>query len=151
MSFDFMLQGNGAQDSFAAALDGTNILSLAANLIQTNVDMNSGPIEVSQYAGQQVELFLGIVGGTSTNASLTVSNFQFYAMPAPALQAQASGTNLVVSWPVWATGYALETSASLSGTNSWAPVTNVPAIIGFQYTVTNAVSAGSRFYRLYQP
>ena len=150
MSFDFMLQGNGAQDSFAAALDGTNILSLASNLIQTNVDMNSGPIEVSQYAGQQVELFLGIVGGTSTNASLTISNFQFYAMPAPSLQAQASGTNLVISWPVSANGYALETSASLTGTNSWAPATNVPAIVGFQYTVTNAISGGSQFYRLYQ-
>jgi pimeloyl-ACP methyl ester carboxylesterase len=150
MSFDFMLEGNGAQDSFAAALDGTNILSLAANLIQTNVDLNSGPIEVSQYAGQQVELFLGIVGGTSTNASLTASNFQFYAMPAPALQAQASGTNLVVSWPVWATGYALEASGTLEGTNAWTPLTNTPAIINFQNTITNAISGRSQFYRLQQ-
>jgi hypothetical protein len=71
-------------------------------------------------------------------------------MPAPSLQAQASGTNLVISWPVSANGYALETSASLTGTNSWAPATNVPAIVGFQYTVTNAISGGSQFYRLYQ-
>ncbi|MGD0263112.1 MAG: hypothetical protein ABSD29_25380 [Verrucomicrobiota bacterium] len=71
-------------------------------------------------------------------------------MVPPSLQAQAFGTNLVVTWPVSANGYALETCASLAGTNSWTPVTNVPAIVGFQYTVTNALSAGRQFYRLYQ-
>jgi hypothetical protein len=148
MSFDFVLQGDGQQDSFAAALDGTNILSLATSLIQTNVTINSGPVDVSQYGGQQVQLFLGIVGGTSTNASLAVSNFQFYGMPAPELQIQALGTNLVITWPVWANGYALETCTSLTGTNSWASVTNVPAIVNFQNTVTNVISADSGFYRL---
>jgi pimeloyl-ACP methyl ester carboxylesterase len=78
MSFDFMLQGDGNSDSFQAAVNGTNILTLETSLIQTNVTLNSGLIDISQYAGQtNVELFLGVVGGTSTNAELTVSNFQF--------------------------------------------------------------------------
>jgi hypothetical protein len=110
--------------------------------------MNSGPIGVSQYAGQRVELFLGIVGGTSTNASATVSNFQFYSFMPPVLQAQAYGSNLAITWPVTADGYALETSTTLTGTNTWAAVTNVAAIVDFQNTVTNAVTGGSRFYRL---
>jgi hypothetical protein len=150
MSFDFVLQGDGQQDSFAAALNGTNILSLATSLIQTNVALNSGPIGVSQYAGQQVELFLGIVGGTSTNASVAVSNFRFYAMPAPALRAQVLGTSLIVSWPVWATDYSLEASSTLTGTGVWTPITNAPVIVDFQNTITNEISAGSRFYRLHQ-
>jgi hypothetical protein len=66
----------------------------------------------------------------------------------PSLQARLSGNNLIVTWPISEDGYALETSSSLTGTNSWAPVTNVPAIVDFQNTVTNQVSAGSRFYRL---
>ena len=37
MSFNFMLQGNGNNDSFQAALNGTNVLSLETILIQTNV------------------------------------------------------------------------------------------------------------------
>lgn len=148
MSFDFALQGDGQQDSFAAALNGTNILSLATSLIQTNVALNSGPIGMSQYAGQQVELFLGIVGGTSTNASVAVSNFRFYAMPAPALQAQVLGTSLVVSWPVWATDYSLEASSTVTGAGVWTPITNAPVIVDFQNTITNEISAGSRFYRL---
>jgi hypothetical protein len=148
LSFDFLLQGDGQTDSFAAALNGTNVLAVAANLIQTNVTLGSGLIGVSQYSGQQVELFLGIVGGTSTNAAITVSNFRFYRFMPPVLQVQAYGSDLVITWPIAADGYALETSTSLTGTNSWAPVTNVPAIVDFQNTVTNEISAGSRFYRL---
>jgi hypothetical protein len=130
------------------ALGGTNLLSLAMSLIQTNTTLTSGLIGVSQCAGQTVELFLGIVGGTSTNASLTVNGISFYAVVPPSLQAQAYGTNLVITWPVSADGYTLEFSTSLTGTNSWGAVTNVPAIVDSQYTVTNAISAGSRFYRL---
>jgi hypothetical protein len=148
MSFDFLLQGDGQSDSFAAALNGTNVVLVAANLIQTNVMLNSGSIDMSQYSGQQVELFLGIVGGTSTNAWITVTNLQFLGFMPPSLQAQLSGNNLVVTWPISEDGYALETSSSLTGTNSWAPVTNVTAIVDFQNAVTNQVSAGSRFYRL---
>ena len=148
MSFDFVVQGDGQDDSFAVAVGGTNVLSLAMSLIQTNVNLSSGLIRVSPWAGQTVELFLGIVGGTSTNASLTVGGITFYGVVPPSLQAQAYGTNLEVRWPVSADGYGLETSTSLIGTNSWAPVTNAPAIVDFQNTVTNPISAGSRFYRL---
>jgi hypothetical protein len=150
MSFDFMLQGNGNQDSFQAALQGTNILSLEASLIQTNVTLNSGLINVSQYAGTNVALFLGIVGGTSTNAQLTVSDIQFYSAALPALQAQVLSNKLIASWPLSAAGFTLQTSTNLTATNSWTTVTNVPAIVNLQNAVTNPVSGGMRFYRLKQ-
>jgi hypothetical protein len=148
MSFDFMLQGNGNNDSFQAALNGTNILSLETSLIQTNVTLNSGLIAISQYAGQQVELFLGIVGGTSTNAALTVSDFQFYVTLPPSLQIQLSGTNVVLTWPLSGAGYVLQSANKLTPSISWTTVTNVPVIVNFQYTVTNQISSGSLFYRL---
>ena len=148
MSFDFMLQGNGNNDSFQVALNGTNVMSLETSLIQTNVLLNSGMIDVSQYAGQQVTLFMGIVGGTSTNAALTVSNFQFYVVLPPSLQIQLAGTNVVVTWPLSAAGYVLQSANKLTPPVSWTTVTNVPVIVNFQYTVTNQISSGSRFYRL---
>ncbi len=148
MSFDFMLQGNGNNDSFQVALNGTNVMSLETSLIQTNVTLNSGMIDVSQYAGQQVTLFMGIVGGTSTNAALTVSNFQFYVALPPSLQIQMAGTNVVLTWPLWAANYSLETTSTLGMINSWIVVTNAPSIVNFQCTVTNQISGGSRFYRL---
>jgi uncharacterized repeat protein (TIGR03803 family) len=150
MSFDFMLQGNGNQDSFQAALQGTNILSLETSLIQTNVTLNSGLINVSQYAGTNVALFLGIVGGISTNAQLTVSDIQFYSVALPALQAQVLSSKLIASWPLSASGFTLQTSTNLTATNSWTTVTNVPAIVNLQNAVTNPVSGGMRFYRLKQ-
>ena len=109
MSFDFMLEGDGNQDSFQAALNNQNIFTLETVLIQTNVGMNSGMIGVSQYAGQQVQLFLGIVGGTSTNLTATVGNILFYSAAPPTLQIQLAGTNVVLSWPLWAANYSLET------------------------------------------
>jgi hypothetical protein len=119
-------------------------------LIQTNVTMSSGMIDVSQYAGQQAELFFGIIGGTSTNASVTISDIAFYVSLPPSLQIQLAGTNVVVSWPFWAAGFVLESANKLAPPISWATVTNVPVIVNFQYTVTNQVSGGSRFYRLAQ-
>jgi hypothetical protein len=105
-------------------------------------------LNVSQYAGQQVELFLGIVGGTSTNAALTVSNFQFYVTLPPSLQIQLAGTNVVLTWPLSGAGYVLQSANKLTPPISWTTVTNVPLIVNFQYTVTNQIASGSRFYRL---
>jgi len=148
MSFDFMLQGNGNNDSFQAALNGTNVLSLETVLIQTNVTLNSGLIDVSQYAGTNVELFLGIVGGTSTNAQLTVSDLQFYSAALPSLQAQPGGGNLMLSWPLSAQNFSLQTTTNLADPNSWVTLTNVPAIVNLQNAVTNPVFGGAQFYRL---
>jgi pimeloyl-ACP methyl ester carboxylesterase len=148
LSFDFMLQGDGAGDSFAVALNGTNVFSLATSLIQTNVTMNSGLIDVSSYAGQNAELFLGIVGGASTNTILTVSGIRLYSVMPPLLQAQMSGNNFVLTWPLSAAGYVLQTSTNLTDTNSWTAIPNVPAIVNLQNTVTNPISGGAQFYRL---
>jgi pimeloyl-ACP methyl ester carboxylesterase len=148
MSFDFMLQGDGNNDSFQAALNGTNVLSLETVLIRTNVTMNSGLIDVSRYAGTNVELFLGIVGGTSTNAQLTVSDIQFYSAALPLLQAQAGGGNFALSWPLSAANFSVQTTTNLTDPNSWVTLTNVPAIVNLQNAVTNPVSGGAQFYRL---
>jgi hypothetical protein len=150
MAFNFMLQGNGKQDSFQVALNSNNLMTVETVLIQTNVTMSSGMLDVSQYAGEQAELFFGIVGGTSTNAIVTISDIAFYVTLPPSLHIQLAGTNVVVSWPFWAAGFVLETTDKLRATNSWTAVTNVPEVVNFQYTVTNQMSGGSRFYRLAQ-
>ncbi len=148
MSFDLMLQGDRNNDSFQAALNGTNVLSLETVLIRTNVTMNSGLIDVSQYAGTNVELFLGIVGGTSTNAHLTVSDIQFYSAALPSLQSQAGGGSFALSWPLSAQNFSLQTTTNLADPNSWVTLTNVPAIVDLQNAITNPASDGARFYRL---
>jgi hypothetical protein len=143
-----MIQGDWQSDSLAAAFNGTNVLSLPGSQIETNILFSSGSIDVSAFAGQTNEFFIGIVGGTSTNAQLTVENLAFSISSPPSLQAQMSGGNLMLSWPLSAADYVLQTSTNLTDTNSWTAVPIVPAIVNLQNAVTNPVSDGARFYRL---
>jgi hypothetical protein len=150
MSFNYQIQGDWQGDALAAALNGTNVLYLPGNEIQTNAVFSSGAIDVSAYAGQTNEFFIGIVGGTSTNAQLTVENLTFTIPTPPSLQAQANGGNVLLSWPMTAQNFSLQTTTNLADPNSWTTLPNVPAIVNLQNAVTNPVSGGVQFYRLKQ-
>ena len=148
LSFDYMIHGDWQSDSLAAAFNGANVLSLPGSQIETNILFCSGSIDVSAYAGQTNEFFIGIVGGTSTNAQLTVEHLAFSISSSPMLQAQVSGNGAVLSWPLSTANYVLETSTNLMATNSWTTITKIPAIVNFKNTITNAISEPNRFYRL---
>jgi hypothetical protein len=68
--------------------------------------------------------------------------------PAPALSLSRSGTNTVVSWPATFVGFTLQSATNLSPVVSWTPASPSPVIVNNQYTVTNASTAGAKFYRL---
>jgi len=148
MSFNYVIQGDWQSDSLAAAFNGTNVLLIAGNEIQTNVTFSSGAIDVSDFAGQTNEFFIGIVGGTSTNAQLTVENLAFAVSTPPLLQAQLSNGSLMLSWPMSSQNFSLQTTTNLADPDSWVALTNVPAIVNLQNAVTNPVSGGAVFYRL---
>lgn len=116
--------------------------------MEEGVPLSSGPIDVSPWAGQTVELFFGLMGGTSTNASLTVSGIRFYGLAPPALEISSEPNQCIVRWPWSATGFVLESTEALRGTNAWREVTNTPVVVDFLNTVTNDLSGESRFYRL---
>jgi hypothetical protein len=150
LSFDYTIQGDWQSDSLAAAFNGTNVLSLPGNEIETNILFSSGSIDVSAFAGQTNEFFIGIVGGTSTNAQVTVENLAFSVSLPPSLQAQTGNGSLILSWPLSAANFSLQTTTNLVDPNSWVTLTNVPAIVNLQNAVTNPVSGGAQFYRLKQ-
>lgn len=148
MSFDFKVQGDWKDDSLAAALNGTNVLLLAGSLLETNLLMNSGTIDVAAYAGQTNELFVGILGGTSTNAELTIQNVRFLSPAQPSLQVRAIGGDVLLSWPVWAQDFSVQSTTDFTDANSWTTLANVPAIVDSRNTVTNVIESGAKFYRL---
>jgi hypothetical protein len=102
-------------------------------------------------------LFLyGVAGGSNTlnldgiivNGPTNGSSYFFAAkIDGPVLNVQSLGAQVVISWPTNAVGLSLESITDLSSGN-WSPVTNAPAVVGDQYSVTNNVSIGSQFYRL---
>ncbi len=67
--------------------------------------------------------------------------------PVP-FDAGRSGNNLVLSWPTNAPGFTLQSTLDLAPPVIWVDVTNAPALLGAQWTVTNSFSGGAQFYRL---
>ena len=65
----------------------------------------------------------------------------------PALSATRLGSDLLLSWPTNFTGFTLETATNLPPT-SWTSNSIPPAIVNGQWTVTNAIAGGKKFYRL---
>jgi len=47
--------------------------------------------------------------------------------------------------------FTLQSLNFLSTSNTWLPVTNVPAVINLRYVVTNDASSGAHFFRLFKP
>lgn len=70
------------------------------------------------------------------------------SITAPGLQTVLSGSNVIFSWPGWATNYHLEATSNLAALNSWTSVTNVPVLVNSQNTVTNSLTLPARYYRL---
>jgi len=68
----------------------------------------------------------------------------------PKLAITAAGGAVVISWPVAATGFILEQTHDLAA-GSWTAVTNAPAVVSYNYILTNTPTATATFYRLHQP
>jgi pimeloyl-ACP methyl ester carboxylesterase len=148
LSFDFTFTGNAGNDVLTTAIGGTNVFALEAQFIPQNQKLNSGAIPVVRWAGQNVELFLGLVGGSSSNATVTIDALRFYQLVPPNLSISISGNAAVISWPVSGQGYVLEYANTLTGTNSWNAVTNTPVASGLWNVVTNPIAGERAFYRL---
>lgn len=149
--FDFSLSGDGASDRVVAGINASNLFSLATQFIATNTAMSSGPLPVERWAGQDLELFIGVAGGTSTNALLSVSGIRFLSLPLPLLVARNSGPNAVVSWTEASPGFVLEYATNLTATAaSWSVITNVAGYVG-QRVFTNQTAPSGGFYRLRRP
>ena len=61
-----------------------------------------------------------------------------------------SGTNVVLTWPTNAAGFALQSTANLTPPATWNPVSPAPTVISNQYEVTNGTASAHMFYRLSQ-
>jgi uncharacterized repeat protein (TIGR03803 family) len=69
-------------------------------------------------------------------------------VPAPRLNIAESGSQILLSWPAWASDLRLQQTSDL-GTGKWTPVTNSPVVVNQQNEVTLMPAAGGNtFYRL---
>jgi len=78
----------------------------------------------------------------------TVRGGVVLASAAPVLQISLSGSQVVLTWPVSASDYVLETASGLGLGASWVPSTNGVVTVGLQFVLTNSLDAATAFYRL---
>jgi len=68
-----------------------------------------------------------------------------YVQPSVSLTRIGSGN--LVRWPAWATDYQLQSQSNLTA-SSWAAVTNLTSLVGYDTVLTNISSDATRFFRL---
>ena len=90
-------------------------------------------------------------GLTLTNSSSGRDAFVVRVDGPPRLRVGQSSEQFIVAWPAWASGYQLQSSFTLGGTDSWAVVTNVAVITGEQRQVSPGAAGQRHFFRLRSP
>ncbi len=72
------------------------------------------------------------------------------SVPAPSLSIELSGSDVVLSWPSWASDLRLQQTSDLTSSN-WIGATNSPVVANLQNQVILAPApSGNTFYRLSQ-
>jgi pimeloyl-ACP methyl ester carboxylesterase len=148
MTFDFQLSGDGSNDCLVFGIDGTNQFTLETRFIPQDVPLNSGLLNVKPWSGRSVELFFGVLGGSSTNATVTVDGLRFFAAVPPRLEFARSPEGLSLSWPISASDFTLETRNEVSGNGPWTPTSQATNVVNFRYTLSQPVTGPRAFYRL---
>jgi len=72
----------------------------------------------------------------------------FFIEPAPTLQLTLVSSQIVLSWPSWATNFVLEASSHLGQGSAWFAVTNPVTISNDNFVETNSIDSEAAFYRL---
>ena len=149
MAFDFTVTGDPVEDSVACAVNGQNIFTLPAKFSPDGSPVSTDMMDISAYAGQSVELFFGLVGGTSTNCQVAVDGIRFITIPEPKIGLSDMGANVAIKWPAAAMGWILETSTTLAP-ESWqaVPTTTGVAVASGVSTLQVPKTQTMQFFRL---
>ncbi len=154
----FTLKVASSGNAYTIIGDGVNTLDSSGSYSYSEINSTTGMIQINDSGVGVATTYFAFstpTAGVFAIKSAAASSYQIgnfvmadaVTLP-PLLQAQAAGNNFVLTWPVSAQNFNLQTTTNLANPNSWMTLTNVPAIVNLQNVVTNPVSDGARFYRL---
>lgn len=91
----------------------------------------------------------------STGLNDVADNYEISSMsislgPVLDIQADGTGTNVVLTWPGWASAYNLESATNLGPQAPWTPVSTSPVLVNGQNVLTNPAAGAQQFFRLQQ-
>jgi hypothetical protein len=138
-SYDIEGGSIGISPSFGVAIDGTFLFEAAPH------DYSWHDFAFSYRAASSAAV-LSVVA--QINGAANVYRIDNIAMqPAPSVAVQAVGTSIILSWATNAVGFSLQ-SATNFNTSHWVAVTNTPAVIGTNYSVTLNAAQRAQFFSL---
>ena len=145
--------------------DSTNKASFVFLTTRTIAIESGGPS--SEFGGQSITQTNNIIYGNEGNGTIEFrgaftqiswtnpvyeDSYGFTlgapVFSAPSLQIKITNNLAILMWPESPQGFSLQSTTNLTVRNSWTTLTNVPAIVNSQNTITNPVSKGPKFYRL---
>ena len=88
--------------------------------------------------------------GTTQGGGSSGSGVVFSLSLLPQLAVIPSGTNLILTWPAYATGFTLQFTTNLASPATWTAVSPGPVFVNGLNTVTNPATGAQQFYRLSQ-
>ncbi len=149
MAFDFTVSGDPVDDRLACAVDEQNVFTLPAKFVVEGEPLSTDLLDVSAYAGETIEVYFGLVGGTSTNCEVAIDGLRFITVPPPKIALAPAGANVAIKWPAAASGWVLESSDSLA-LASWQTVSMASGVTldSGVATLEELMSGARKFYRL---
>jgi probable HAF family extracellular repeat protein len=93
MSLDFTFDNLSPNDFLSVGINDTSLFALEDQFGTNGVTTNTGLLNVSQWAGENVQLFLGLNASDGNNAggTVTIDNIQFESVPEPGCASLAAG------------------------------------------------------------
>lgn len=159
----------GAQTHFAIVYD---VPAAAAHLYINGVRAVSGAVTLPLSVVEDINVYLGRSAWTDSFFNGRYNEFRIYdgvlagadiaatfaagpdalpdtnPDPTPSITVGLVGGNVELSWPATATGFVLETSATLGTTASWTAVATTPTEADGVKKVTLTPASGTAFFRL---
>ena len=118
--------------------------------VSTSAVDNVEHIFVPKLAQGRYDLQVWKAGGLTivSSSEAYALAFEFFSM---SLNVAKSGTNVVLKWPVYPTGFILESTTNLISPILWSTNNPAPAVTNSQNCVTLGATNGNQFFRLRRP
>jgi uncharacterized repeat protein (TIGR03803 family) len=143
--------GGGSSDAGTVFAVKTNGMDFT---ILYSFNANPGPLHTNSDGANPTGLILSgntLYGTASAGGTFGGGTVFSLTLPAPPqLTITRSGTNVIVTWPANAAGFALQSATNLVSPSVWSTNLPAPVVVNGQNTVTNAISGTRQFYRLTQ-
>jgi hypothetical protein len=150
----------------AVTLNGaTGIMYVDGAPVGTNISMTLNPSSLgatsNNYLGKsqfsdpylygsidEFRIYSVALSASDIAATYALGPNQLLTTNAPATTLSVAGANLIMSWPVASSGFALQSSTNL-GAGNWLTMTSpAPQIVGTNYQVQLSPTNGTQFFRL---